>query len=57
MSPAVRTSDCPLPDDDMTELLKELRMPALEPLLAHLPKVRNERARNILDSHSKLMVV
>lgn len=36
-------------DDDMTELLKELRMPALEPLLGHLPKVKNERARGILE--------
>ena len=36
-------------DDDTTELLKELRMPALEPLLAHLPIVRNDRARGILE--------
>ncbi len=37
-------------DDDMTELLKELRVPALEPLLAHLPKVRNARARAVLET-------
>ncbi len=36
-------------DDDTTELLKELRMPALEPLLAHLPNVKNDRARAILE--------
>lgn len=36
-------------DDDTTELLKELRMPALEPLLAHLPRVKNDRARGILE--------
>jgi HEAT repeat protein len=36
-------------DEDMTELLKELRMPALEPLLAHLPGVKNDRARGILE--------
>ncbi|MFN0179725.1 MAG: HEAT repeat domain-containing protein [Gemmatimonadales bacterium] len=35
-------------DDDMAELLKELRVPALEPLAAHLPMVKNERARRIL---------
>ncbi|MBM4187415.1 MAG: hypothetical protein FJ206_08900 [Gemmatimonadetes bacterium] len=35
-------------DDDMAELLKELRVPALEPLLGHLPLVKNERARRIL---------
>ncbi len=37
-------------DDDMTELLKELRVPALEPLLAYLPKVKNPRARAVLET-------
>ncbi len=37
-------------DDDMTELLKELRVPALEPLLAYLPKVKNARARAVLET-------
>lgn len=36
-------------DDDMAELLKELRVSALEPLLAHLPLVKNGRARGILE--------
>lgn len=37
-------------DDDMTELLKELRVPALEPLLSYLPKVKNARARAVLET-------
>ena len=37
-------------DDDMTELLKELRVPALEPLLAYLPQVKNARARVVLET-------
>lgn len=37
-------------DDDMTELLKELRVAALEPLLAYLPKVKNARARTVLET-------
>ena len=36
-------------DEDMAELLKELRVPALEPLLVHLGQVKNERARRILE--------
>jgi HEAT repeat protein len=36
-------------DDDMTELLKELRVAALEPLLAHVGRVRNDRAQRILE--------
>lgn len=36
-------------DEDMTELLKELRMPALEPLLLHLNGVRDDRARRVLE--------
>ncbi|MEZ4455532.1 MAG: HEAT repeat domain-containing protein [Gemmatimonadales bacterium] len=36
-------------DDDMSELLKELRMPALEPLLVHLDGVKNDRTRGILE--------
>jgi HEAT repeat protein len=35
--------------EDLTELLKELRVPALEPLLIHLPTVRNDEARKILE--------
>jgi HEAT repeat protein len=35
-------------DEDLTELLKELRVAALEPLLVHLPMVKNDRARGIL---------
>ncbi len=37
-------------DEDLTELLKELRVPALEPLLVHLPHVKNDRARRILQA-------
>jgi HEAT repeat protein len=36
-------------DEDMAELLKELRVGALEPLLAHLPNVKHDRARGILE--------
>lgn len=36
-------------DEDMAELLKELRVAALEPLLAHLPQVKHDRARGILE--------
>lgn len=43
-------------DEDMTELLKELRVPALEPLLVHLGGVRNERARNILEQAADRIV-
>lgn len=43
-------------DDDMAELLKELRVPALEPLLAHLPLVKNERARGILEQAADRIV-
>jgi HEAT repeat protein len=35
-------------DEDLTELLKELRVAALEPLLVHLPQVKNDRVRRIL---------
>ncbi len=43
-------------DEDMTELLKELRVPALEPLLVHLAGVRNERTRNILEQAADRIV-
>jgi hypothetical protein len=36
-------------DEDLAELLKELRPAALEPLLTHLAKVRNERVHGILE--------
>jgi HEAT repeats len=36
-------------DDDLAELLKELRVPALEPLLVHLGQVRADRVRSILE--------
>jgi HEAT repeat protein len=36
-------------DEDLSELLKELRAPALEPLLAHLPQVRSPAVRRILE--------
>ncbi|MEZ4586190.1 MAG: HEAT repeat domain-containing protein [Gemmatimonadales bacterium] len=37
-------------DDDLTELLKELRAPALEPLLAHLGQVKNASAKEVLQN-------
>ncbi|MGE0552415.1 MAG: HEAT repeat domain-containing protein [Gemmatimonadales bacterium] len=37
-------------DDDLTELLKELRAPALEPLLAHLGQVKNASAKAVLQN-------
>lgn len=43
-------------DEDMTELLKELRVPALEPLLVHLQGVRNERTRKILEQAADRIV-
>src|SRR5690606_12808172 len=43
-------------DEDMTELLKELRVPALEPLLVHLAGVRNERTRGILEQAADRIV-
>jgi HEAT repeat protein len=43
-------------DEDMAELLKELRVPALEPLLSHLPNVKNDRARSILEEAADRIV-
>lgn len=36
-------------DDDLAELLKELRVAALEPLLIHLGQVKSDRVRAILE--------
>ncbi len=37
-------------ESDLTELLKELRAPALEPLLAHLPKARSPDVHRMLEA-------